>query len=184
MSKAWKQLDLEGAGLQRLNMTLAREMKRRPTAYALLLLFPLGLHRFYLGEPIGGTACLALSVLAVALAVTAGPAWALTALLPVVLLAAFDLLWIDRRVTRYNKALRMRRFLRPGNGPPPGFRGRHTDETEDLDDYLRLKESERAGHPPAGTPEGHGSRRVPSLNEQEAMLRELARAKKERGRKE
>jgi TM2 domain-containing membrane protein YozV len=44
-------------------MTLAREMKRRPVAYALLALFPLGLHRFYLAERVGGLAYLGLTCL-------------------------------------------------------------------------------------------------------------------------
>ena len=181
MSQAWKKLDLEGAGLQRLNMVLAREMKRRPVAYALLALFPLGLHRFYLAEPVGGLSCLGLSLLAVVLALTLGPVWLLAGLVPALLLAAFDLVWIDRRVTDYNKALRMRYFLQPGTRPPKGYRGRYTEDDTGLDDYVRLKESERAGHQPdqGDTPE-RKDRRVPSFSEQEAMIRELAKTNKGR----
>ncbi|HSP00358.1 MAG TPA: TM2 domain-containing protein [Thioalkalivibrio sp.] len=183
MSEGWKQLDLEGGGLQRLNMTLAREMKRRPMAYGLLAVFPLGLHRFYLAERIGGLVYLGLSVLALVLAFTLGPGWIIAGLIPALLFAAFDLAWIDRRVTAYNKALRMRRFLKPGNRPPKDYRGRYSDDDAGLDDYVRIKESERAGHQPVdGSADDAGKPRVPSFNEQEAMLRELARTNKGRGR--
>ncbi|OOG23581.1 hypothetical protein B1C78_10645 [Thioalkalivibrio denitrificans] len=179
MSQAWKKLDLEGAGLQRLNVLLAREMKRRSAAYALLALFPLGLHRFYLAEPVGGLSYLGLSLLAGVLALTLGPVWLLVGLVPALLLAAVDLVWIDRRVTDCNKALRMRLFLQPGTHPPKGYQGRYPDDDTGLDDDVRLKESERAGPPPAGSGAADAGR-VPSFNEQEAMLRELARRKKGR----
>ena len=191
MSKAWQKLNLEGGGLQAVNAILANEMRSRTRAYAAWVLFPLGLHRFYLAEPRGGAAFLVLSVL------TAGAAWLAPAwwwLLPSALLAALaahDLFWIDRRVVAYNKQLRMQLFLRKGKKPPTDYRGRYTDEqdaesiTRDLADYQALKENERAGHVPAPR-EGSGSldptkrRRQPSFNEQEILLRELA--KKRRGR--
>ncbi len=184
MSEAWKKLDLEGAGLQRLNMTLAQEMKRRPMAYGLLVLFPLGLHRFYLAERRGGFAYLGLSLLGLVLALTLGPVWLLAGLVPALLFAAFDLVWIDRRVTAYNKALRMQHFLKPGARPPQGFRGRYTDDDTGLDEYVRIKESERAGHQPVGKEAGEtGRKHIPSFNEQEAMLRELTRTNKGRKNK-
>ncbi|MFN2350076.1 MAG: TM2 domain-containing protein, partial [Thioalkalivibrio sp.] len=53
-----------------------------------------------------------------------------------------------------------------------------------LDDYVRIKESERAGHQPVGgSVNDAGKPRVPSFNEQETMLRELARTNKGRGLK-
>ncbi len=181
MSKAWTQLNLDGGGLQSMNARLTQQMKRPRIAYLLCLGFPLGLHRFYLDEPVGGWGFVVLSLVALVLSVAVGPTWALA---PGILQLAwwvFDLFWIDRRVVTYNKALRKRHFLRPGVSPPEHYKGRYTDET-DLDDYLREKESERAGHPPV-TPEADDrhqapDRHVPSFSEQEAMLRELSRIRR------
>ena len=43
-------MDLAGGGLQSANLRLARLLKRRRIAYALLILFPLGAHRLYLED--------------------------------------------------------------------------------------------------------------------------------------
>lgn len=181
MSEAWKQLNLEGGGLQSMNARLTQQMRRHRVAYPLCLLFPLGLHRYYLHEPIGGSVFLALSLLAIALALGPGPTWALWPLGLQLALLTYDLFWIDRRIVAYNKALRKRHFLRPGTTPPAHYKGRYTDDT-DLDDYLREKESERAGHQPIETgddnPDDSTTRHTPSFSEQEAMLRELARARR------
>lgn len=184
MPEAWKGLDLGGEGLQSLNLRLSREMRRRPLAYALALGFPLGLHRLYLKSPAGAALYWVLSTAAVAAWLWLGGAWAAGAALAELALLAFDLVWIDRRVVAYNKALRMRRYLRAGARPPAGYRGRYTEQDE-LADYLREKAGERAGHQPVdfkaleGAP--RDARRPPSFAEQEAMLRELARAKKGKG---
>jgi hypothetical protein len=55
MNQSWKHLDLAGGGVQALNLLLARQLKKRRTAYCLLALLPLGLHRFYLASPVMGT---------------------------------------------------------------------------------------------------------------------------------
>lgn len=157
MSKAWKQLDLEGAGLQTMNARLTRDMRRRPLAYGLALAFPLGLHRFYLREPRGGAAYLALTLLSFGLWMAGGSLWALVPLGVMLVGVVFDLFWMDGYITRYNKALRMRHFLRPGHQPM---------STED---------------PRAEASPGHGDLHgIPSFNEQEAMLRELARSRRGR----
>jgi TM2 domain-containing membrane protein YozV len=191
MSKAWQKLNLEGGGLQAVNAVLANEMRSRNRAYAAWILFPLGLHRFYLAEPRGGAVFVMLSV------ITVGTAWLAPAwwwLLPssfLALLAVHDLFWIDRQVVAYNKQLRMQLFLRKGKKPPTDYRGRYTDENDaeaiarDLADYQALKEGERAGHVTAPQ-EGSRSldptkrRRQPSFNEQEALLRELAKKRRQR----
>ena len=51
MNTKWREFDLDGGGLQTANLRLARMLRRRSTAYGLLLVFPLGAHRWYLGEP-------------------------------------------------------------------------------------------------------------------------------------
>ncbi|WP_018873365.1 hypothetical protein [Thioalkalivibrio sp. ALJ16] len=186
MSKAWKELDLEGGGLQAVNARLAREMRTRPAAYAAWVLFPLGLHRFYLRDPLGGAGFPLLTATTIGLAVLAPAAWWLIPLGAALLWAGVDLWWIDRRVTDYNKELRKQVFLRRGHKPPQDYRGRYTsdeDARRELEEYQRIKESEKAGHPgPAGANvrdrDVGGRSRMPSFNEQEAMLRQMRRDRK------
>lgn len=115
MGKAWKKLDLAGGGLQQANLRLARALRKRPVAYALLLLFPAGAHRWYLKEPFGALAYLALSALA----------WICWPFGVAALgFAVFDAWWIDRRVTSLNKRLRMQAFLGDVPPAPAGYSGR------------------------------------------------------------
>ncbi len=184
MSEAWKKIDLGGAGLQTLNARLTRQLKHAGVAYGLCALFPLGLHRFYLGERLGGFAYLALSLLGLALWFGLHSWLALLPLAAGTALLIFDLFWIDRYVVRYNKQLRMQQYLRPGARPPKDYKGRYSDET-DLGDYLHEKERERVGHQPVDMEalEDEGPQKhIPSFAEQEAMLRELAKSNKGRKR--
>jgi TM2 domain-containing membrane protein YozV len=156
MSGAWRKLDLAGGGLQEANRELARTLRRRGIAYLLWLLFPTGAHRFYLGEALGGVAYVAGTGAAVACAVAGWNVTALVASALLVSLAVFDLWWIDRRLTKVNKHLRMRAYLRPGPGVPSGFKGRLVDP-----------------------PEAPGSR-PPSFHEQEQLLTHIERARRDR----
>ncbi len=189
MRGAWQELNLKGGGLQAVNAALASAMRSRLRAYAAWVLFPLGLHRFYLGEPRGGTAFPVLTLLTLGTAWLAPSWWWLLPWTVLASLAIHDLFWIDRRVVAYNKDLRVQIFLRKGKRPPKDYRGRYTDDAtadainHDLADYQALKESERAGHAPTGqegaaSAEPPTSRRQPSFNEQEALLRELARTRR------
>jgi len=183
MSTGWQKLDLEGGGLQAMNARLTARMRSRAWAYAAWVLFPLGLHRWYLAEPRGASAFAGLTAITVATAWLAPAAWWLVPLAALLGFAAFDLYWIDRRVVTYNKELRMKLFLRKGRKPPTDYRGRYTETTDaeqahrDLADYQALKETERAGHTPsrstASPAPAPGRSRVPSFNDQEAMLRHL-----------
>lgn len=157
MTDAWKGIDLGGEGLQQANLQLLRVLRRRRRAYLLLLAFPLGAHRVYLHEPLGAWAYRALSVAALALLAVA-PRWSLVPACALAALLAFDLVWIDRRVTALNKRLRMQAYLRPGHGAPAGFRGRHFDE-----------QASDAGAAP---------RRAASFAEQERLLAELERKRR------
>ncbi|MFO7953812.1 TM2 domain-containing protein [Thioalkalivibrio sp.] len=187
MSKAWKELDLEGGGLQSVNARLAREMRTRPAAYAAWVLFPLGLHRFYLREPLGGTSFLLLGAATLASVLFAPASWWLAPLGIGVLWALVDLWWIDRRVTDYNKELRKQVFLRKGHKPPQDYRGRYTsdeDARRELDEYRQIKEAEKPGQSGlAGANDQDrdvgGKRRMPSFNEQEAMLRQMRKDRNE-----
>ena len=191
MSKAWKELDLEGGGLQSVNARLAREMRTRPAAYAAWVLFPLGLHRFYLREPLGGAGFLLLGTATLASALFAPASWWLVPLGIGALWALVDLWWIDRRVTDYNKELRKQVFLRKGHKPPQDYRGRYTsdeDARRELDEYRQIKEAEKPGQSGlAGANDrdrdAGGKRRMPSFNEQEAMLRQMRKDRNEGGDK-
>jgi hypothetical protein len=175
MSGRWRELDLEGGGLQSANARLVRLLRKRFVAYALVVLFPLGVHRFYLHDRRGGLAY-AGATLAAAAAAGAGY-WLIAAgiVCAQALVALADALRIEARLAAVNKRLRMQVYLSQGAGAPPGFRGHHTDEA--FEDYLRVKEAEVPGHAPAGqTPPAPGAR-APSFAEQERLLRELARRK-------
>ena len=111
MSDAWKRLDLGGDGLQAVNRRLARDLRRRPVAYALLVLFPFGAHRWYLREPVGALAYCTLGATALAWWPAAFAALAF---------ALFDAWWIDRRVAEVNKSIRRRAWLGDRPPPPPG----------------------------------------------------------------
>ncbi len=183
MKKAWKTIDLEGGGLQTVNQRLSTALKRRSLAYAGWLLFPLGIHRHYLDAH--GSALLypVLTALCATAWFLLHSPWALLPGLAAAALALYDLFWIDRRLTRLNKAIRMRLYLGAGAAAPAGYRGRYTEDGE-LDDYLREKEKERAGILPVEPDAGaeRARRKVPSFAEQEAMLRELARQRRDKDR--
>ncbi|AGA35049.1 hypothetical protein TVNIR_3413 [Thioalkalivibrio nitratireducens DSM 14787] len=192
MGKAWRELDLKGGGLQAVNALLAAMLRSRRKAYAAWLLFPLGLHRFYLGVPRSALLFPLFTALTLLTALLLPGQWWLLPLLALLGWAAYDLYWIERRVTAFNKELRMRLFLRKGHAPPRNYRGRYagSDEAkrleEDLAEYQALKERERAGHgsdtdaTDAGSAEAR--RRAPSFSEQEAMLRELSRRRGHKSR--
>jgi TM2 domain-containing membrane protein YozV len=189
MSKAWKNLNLEGGGLQAVNAVLAANLRSRGKAYAAWLLFPAGLHRIYLGDTRGSALFLLLSATTLITAfLVPGHAW-LVPLLCLLGLAVYDLFQIEDRLVTYNKDLRMRLFLRKGQRPPTGYQGRYPEPTADgdvaknLEAYALLKERERAGHPPQRgaeqTRDSPSGSRVPSFNEQEALLRQLSRSRKD-----
>ncbi|MHB1676663.1 MAG: hypothetical protein ACYCSS_03855 [Sulfuriferula sp.] len=180
MSDAWKNLDLEGEGLQSANLKLVQKMKKRKHAYVLLLFFPFGLHRDYLESSLGGwlyRSCTVLFVMALLL----GYLWPALVLLAFMSgLALYDIRWIEDKVAAINKALRVQAYkVKPSVGLPKNFRGRYTDEG--LDDYLQVKAQERGGHVAPGTDPALNSRsRAPSFAEQEAMLKALAKSKSDR----
>jgi hypothetical protein len=80
------------------------------------------------------------------------------------LLALYDLVWIDRRVVALNKRIRRDVYLSTGTAPPDGYKGRYMEDAD--------KEEQ--------APRGPG-KRVLSFAEQERLLRELAeRSNRER----
>jgi len=190
MSESWKKFDLEGAGLQRLNMELARSLRKRSVAYLLWVLFPVGAHRAYLGERLGSLAYVVLTALTLILALALNPTLALAPLAVEGGFALFDLFWIERRLVAVNKQVRMDLYLGAGAAPPAGYQGRYGSRERDpeegaeelLQDYVQVKETERGGHAPVShdAPGDDSPRRsrMPSFAEQERMLRELGKSRK------
>lgn len=149
MNPKWRALDLEGGGLQAMNLRLARLLRRRRTAWLLLPLFPTGAHRWYMHEAVAAIAYPALTLCAAA-GWAAGLPWLLfTALAALALLLITDIASLENRIAAFNRRLRMTTYLSPGGGAPAGFRGRTGDD-----------------HPV--------SARVPGFAEQERLLRALA----------
>ncbi len=178
MPNAWKQWDFSGAGLQSLNLELVKRLRKPGVAFSLWAGFALGLHAFYLHERRRALGYLAASLL-IAIAAILWP-WPIAAGLGALDLAVAlaDLATLERRLTAYNKALRLALSLGKGAAPPPDFRGRYTDQDADIHDYMAVKEQERAGHstkplPAATSP---GARR--SFQEQEAALRAHIKGRK------
>lgn len=182
MSEAWKQLDLDGDGLQTLSLKLAQQFKQRRRAYTLLLAFPIGLHRVYLEDNQGAWRFRLVFVLAL-ITILLHHAYIGSALLILMVgMALYDIRWIDDRIASINKSLRMAAYRARPSQVPKGFRGRYVDDkdsptetiTPDLGDYLRVKEQERGGHVPTGKDPAYNSRtRTPSFAQQEAMLKDL-----------
>ncbi|MBX3665716.1 MAG: TM2 domain-containing protein [Burkholderiales bacterium] len=149
MNPKWRKLDLEGGGLQAMNLRLARTLRRRGTAWCLLPLFPLGAHRWYLHETGWAVAYPLLTLTAVA-GWFGGWPWLLPAAPMLLLLLVVDTASLDNRIAAFNKRQRMEAYLSPGPGAPADFRGRVPEEQPDR---------------PA---------RVPGFAEQEKLLRALA----------
>lgn len=172
MGKSWTKLDLGGGGLQSANLRLAALLRKRAKAYALLAVFPLGLHRHYLQDPRGAWLYRGGSLLAIAAYLLGQPAISVALLAALAAGALYDLFRIDDTVARINKQLRMQVYLSQTSGAPQGFKGHYSDDT--LDEYLAIKDREQAGQLPQPAPGRHPASRVPSFAEQEKLLRELA----------
>lgn len=157
MAEKWRELDLEGGGLQAANLRLARALLRRSVAWSLMLAFPSGAHRWYLGQR---RSALLFPLLTAGVVAAAHAGWTAAALVLALALGALlvhDMLTLERRLTSVNKQLRMAIYLGQGAAAPAGFRGRYSGTAD------------AAG---AETP-----RRMPTVAEQEALLREIARRK-------
>lgn len=182
MSEAWKKIDLEGSGLQAASVKLAKLLKRRGVAYALLMLFPLGFHRAYLASAAGAWVYRAGSILSVAALWIDLPWVAATFAIVLLIFALYDIRWIDNRVAALNKKARIEVLKTTGAPPPTGYKGRYTDEApngpDNLEEYVKIKEQERGGHTPIDkTAPEDKPKRAPSFAEQEAMLREMFKSK-------
>ncbi len=120
MGTRWRELDFEGGGLQSANARLVPLLRRRPAAYALHALFPLGAHRFYLHDRPGGLAFLAATLAAGGAALAGFPLTAVGIVCGEALVALAGLLRVEARLAAVNKRLRMDAWFSQGTGAPPG----------------------------------------------------------------
>lgn len=118
MSEAWKQLDLEGGGLQSANLRLAALLGKRRTAFALLALFPLGLHRNYLRDRRGAWLYRTATLLCTGAYLAGCPLISQAAIAVLVACTIYEALRIDDAVAQVNKQLRMRVYLNQAPGTP------------------------------------------------------------------
>lgn len=172
MKHDWRRRDLGGGGLQAANLKLARLLKRRTIAYALLAGFPLGLHRLYLRSAGVAAAYTGATFCAGALALAGYETAALLAGAVLLAAAIRDAVWIDARVTMLNKTIRQSVLLGQAAAPPPGFRGRNSGDV--LADYLATKDAEAHASrtAPSAAPIEDAGDRYPTLAEQERALAE------------
>ena len=183
MSEAWKQLDLEGGGLQSANLRLAALLRKRGTAFALLALFPLGLHRDYLHDRRGAWIYRGATLLS-------GGIWLAGYALPGLMVmalaaacAACEAFRMEDAVARVNKQLRMRVYLGQSAGTPPGFKGHYTDSNDSIPEDTQPARERRDGADEAQSTATHGDNpRVRSFAQQEKMLREMAETRRKSGK--
>ncbi|MGE4110107.1 MAG: hypothetical protein AB7E73_05335 [Burkholderiales bacterium] len=161
MNDKWRQLDLGGGGLQAANLRLAQALRRRSTAWLLLLLFPTGAHGWYLRERLIAAGYPALTLLAASGWFSTVPYAALPGLAGLVLLLIRDLVTLEDRIVACNKRLRMAAYLSQGAAAPAGFRG-------------RFPAQDSAGDP--------GQPRIPTLSEQEALIRNIVHKQDDDGK--
>lgn len=161
MNDKWRQLDLGGGGLQAANLRLANTLRRRSTAWLLLLLlFPTGAHGWYLRERLIAASYPALTLLAASGWLSNVPYAVLPGLAGLALLLIRDLLTLEDRIAACNKQLRMAVYLSQGAAAPAGFRGRFDSNNSDQG--------------------GVRKQRAPTLAEQEMLLREIAARRPDR----
>ena len=127
MSDGWKDMDLGGGGLQQANLRLARLLKRRGIAYSLLVLFPLGVHRDYLEDRLGGWSYRLGTAACIGVTVWLGPVPGSAVALALAVAAVADLARMESRLASINKRLRIQVYLGQTAGAPANFRGHYSD---------------------------------------------------------
>ncbi len=187
MPKAWEKLDLQGAGVQSLQIRLQKLQKKSFRSYLYWCLFPVGAHRFYLEQPWAWAFPLASA--GVIMLAFLGLIWGAIGLAVVLCAVALrDLSRVSLWISANNKELRKASwFAQQTPAAPPNHQGRvDTGEQlaqwqRELQDYTQAKEGERVGHPATNAPTqkgfAPGQRRL-SFAEQERPLAAMTKAPK------
>ncbi len=187
MPKAWEKLDLQGAGVQSLQIRLQKLQKKSLRSYLYWCLFPVGAHRFYLEQPWAWAFPLASA--GVIMLAFLGLIWGAIGLAVVLCAVALrDLSRVSLWISANNKELRKASwFAQQTPAAPPNHQGRvDTGEQlaqwqRELQDYTQAKEGERIGHLATNAPTqkgfAPGQRRL-SFAEQERLLAAMTKAPK------
>jgi len=126
MNEAWKNMDLEGEGLQTLSLKLSQQFKQRNRANKLLLLFPFGLHRIYLDDPKGAWLYRSGLLLALSAWLLHRPCIGIITIVIMTGFAVYDIRWIEDRIAYLNKQIRMAEWRNRPATAPKHYRGRYT----------------------------------------------------------
>jgi hypothetical protein len=183
MSEAWKQLDLEGGGLQGANLRLAALLRKRGTAFALLALFPLGLHRDYLHDRRGAWLYRSATLLSGGAWLAGHPLPGLVVMAIAAACAACEAFRMEDAVARINKQLRIRVYLGQTAGTPPGFKGHYTDSNDSVPgNGLPARERQNDADTAQSAAGQDDNPRAQSFAQQEKMLREMAEIRRKSGK--
>lgn len=180
MSNAWKNIDLEGGGLQSVNLAMAKAQRNKKRAYLLWLLFPLGAHRLYLHSSKGAAVFWLLSLFLIISILVFGQQFVTLIAASMLFFAFYDLYWIDQQTTKLNKALRMHLYLNSDKSaaPPKDYRGRYTEDSEDiLNDYAAEKDQAKVSQRTEQNNAPKSGKKVLSFAEQEALLKEMSKSR-------
>ena len=157
MKKTWQEHDLEGSGLQSINLNYLKYKKDTQKAYLLTAIFPLGIHQFYLGQAKKGSLYIILTLLLLAFANVSPFISAIIGFIEVMMMFK-DIKGMEETVSTYNKELKMKLSLQQDQKTPEDFKGKYTDNDNN---------------------ESSTQQKILSFAEQEALLKELARQKKD-----
>lgn len=155
--KTWQEHDLEGSGLQSINLAFLARKKDTRKGYLLAAFFPLGIHQFYLNNKKKAGIYITLTVLLMAFANILPFASAIIGFIEVMMMVK-DIKSMEDVVSDYNKALKLKLSLQEDHTVPDNYKGKYSTETD--------------------TPQT-SKQKILSFSEQEALLKELSRRKKD-----
>ncbi len=174
MSKTWQNINLEVDGLQSANLQFIKYQKKPLTAYVLWLLFPLGLHRFYLKSVATGLLYWLLTSLALYHSITTSTSKVIF-FLPIIAWAIYDVHWIRERIIVLNKALRIQIFSGQNKRQALEQNKPTVNSQTLIHEYTRIKNTEAQDRQPPSSPTNllAEKKRIPSIAEQEQMLQAI-----------
>jgi len=157
MKKTWQEHDLEGSGLQSINLAYLKSKKDIRKAYLLTAFFPLGIHQFYLGQPKKGGIFIFLSLLLLAFANIAPFVSAIIGFIEVMLMFR-DVKSMERIVSDFNKELKLNLSLQNQHAAPENYKGKYSDDDDN---------------------QKSSKQKILSFAEQEALINEISKRKKQ-----
>lgn len=129
MKKSWQAHDLEGKGLQSINLAYLAAKKDLRKSYLLTALFPLGAHQIYLRNWKKAGVYLLLTVLLIATTPYAPFISALLGFAEFILVFS-DIKRMESIISEYNKSLKIQLSLQKDNAAPVNFEGKYHDKSD------------------------------------------------------